>query len=378
MNFELSEEQRILKKSAEDFLGKQCPKDMVRELVLSGGGHSQDLWRQMAELGWMGLMLPEEYEGSGLTFQDLAILLEVMGYHLCPSPFIPTVLTGALPILRHGNDSQKKDYLPKVAAGEMVLTMAVLEESGAYDASDMEVSAFREGEAFVLSGLKLFVPDALAADHILCLARTSQQADPEQGLSVFLLPTKQTAGLVIKPMKTISHDSQCALVMDRVKVAASNILGEEGRGWPLVLESMSQAALGRAAEMVGGAQAAFDLAMAYAKERVQFDRPIGTFPAIQAYFTNMWIALRGARMMTMKAATNLSKGMAAGGEIAMAKAKASEAYRMVTTLSHQVFGAIGFCLEHDLHLFHRNAIVADHAYGGSMEQRKQVAKAIGL
>lgn len=130
--------------------------------------------------------------------------------------------------------------------------------------------------------------------------------------------------------------------------------------------------------MVGGAQVAFDLAMPYAKERIQFDRPIGSFPAIQSYFTDMWIILTGARMLTMKATTNCGKGVAAQGEIAMAKAKAGEAYRLVTTLSHQIFGAIGFCMEHDLHLFHRQAITAAQTYGGAEEQREIIAGAIGL
>lgn len=377
MHFEPSEEQKILKKTAEDFLGKECPKDLVRGLVLNGGGYPKNLWHQMAKLGWMGLILPEAYGGSGMTFRDLAILLEVMGYYLCPSPFISTILGGALPILIHGTASQKTEYLPRLAAGEMVLTMAVLEESGVYAAQDIEMSAVRKGDDFVFNGCKLFVPNALDADQILCLTRTGKAIDPAQGLTIFLLSTR-TPGLTIKPMKSISHNCQGALVFDNVKIPSQNILGEEGHGWPVVLEALSWAALGQAAEMIGGARAAFDLAKTYAKERIQFDRPIGSFPAIQAYFTDMWILLTGARMLTMKAATNLSKGVIAEGEIAMAKAKAGEAYRTVTTLSHQIFGAIGFCLEHDLHLFHRHAITADHTYGGVEEQHKIIAKAIGL
>jgi len=190
MDYELNEEQRILQKAAADFLKKECPKELVRSLDDSDEGYSPQLWRKMAELGWMGLMLPEKYAGSEWSFLDMAVLMEEMGYNICPGPFIPTTILGSFPLLKAGSEDQKKAFLPEVARGDLILTMALTESDGGYEPSTLKVKAVREGDEWVIDGTKLFVPDALVADYILCVARTSETPDPEAGLTIFLVKAK--------------------------------------------------------------------------------------------------------------------------------------------------------------------------------------------
>lgn len=377
MNFDLTEEQKILKKTARDFLEKECPRELARKLMESDEGYSPELWRKIAELGWTGLIFPEEFEGSECTFLDLMILMEEMGYNLCPWPFLSTVLLGSLPIVSFGDARQKKEFLPKIARGDLILTMALTEESASYEASAIRVPAKIDGNDYVISGLKLFVPDAHIADFILCAARTGGVQDPEQGVTVFIVDAKNPA-VKCTLLKTLSQEKQCEVEFDDVRVSKENILGELDRGWPIVKDTLGKATLAKCLEMVGGAQAAMDMAMQYAKERIQFDQPIGSFQAIQHYFADMWMAINGARMLTFKAASMVSKEIPADKEVAIAKAKTGEAFRKVTALSHQIFGGIGFTMEHDLHLYHRRSITGDMTFGDTGIQREKIAGELGL
>jgi alkylation response protein AidB-like acyl-CoA dehydrogenase len=377
MEFELTEEQKILQKSAADFLKKECPKELVRRIEETEGKHSPELWRKMAELGWMGLHLPEEYGGTGWSFVHMALLLEEMGYNICPGPFISTAILGSVPILMAGTDAQKRAILPRVAGGEMILTLALTEADGGYEPSSVKVKAVREGGGWILDGLKLFVPDALVADRVLCVARTSEESDPGSGLSLFLVK-RDCRGLTVTPLKTISRDCQCEVAFDRVRADASDIIGPADQAWPLVKAALNHAAVARAAEAVGAMRAALDMTVAYAKERVQFGRPIGSFQAIQHYLADMWVDLLGTRNLVLRAAWKLSTGEPADREVGMAKARAGEAGRRATTVGHRIFAGIGFTMEHDLHLYHRRTLAADLAFGDSDFHRERVARALGL
>ena len=176
MDFTLSEEQEMLKKMARDFLAEKCPKILVREMEEDEKGYSPDLWREMAGLGWMGLVFPEEYGGSGMSFLDLSVLLEEMGRACLPAPFFSTVVLGGLTILDAGNEEQKQEYLPKIASGEAIFTLALTEASAQYDAGSIAVKAVADKGAYIISGTKLFVPDAHIADYLLCVARTNEKA----------------------------------------------------------------------------------------------------------------------------------------------------------------------------------------------------------
>ena len=377
MDIGLSEEQEILKASARDFLARECPKKLVKELDESDKGYSPELWRKMAELGWMGLVFPEDYGGSGGTFLDLVVLLEEMGYNILPGPFFSTIVLGGLPILKAGSEEQKKKFLSRIARGELILTMALTEPTASYDASAIAVKASPRNSEYSINGTKLFVADANVADYLLCVARTKETANPEAGITIFVVDAK-TPGIKCTLLKTLARDKQNEVVFDNVNVAKENIVGGLDHGWPVIQDTLEKAAVAKCAEMVGGAQAALEMAVNYAKERIQFNRPIGTFQAVQHYCANMVTDVDGARYITYKAAWELSEGLPATKSVAMAKAWVGDAYQRVTMLGQQIFGAIGFTMDHDMHLYYRRAQAGGQAFGDSNFQREIVAKELGL
>lgn len=377
MDIGLSEEQEILKTSARDFLARECPKKLVKELDESDKGYSPELWRKMAELGWMGLVFPEDYGGSGGTFLDLVVLLEEMGYNILPGPFFSTIVLGGLPILKAGNEEQRKKFLSRIASGELIFTMALTEPTASYDASAVTVKASPRNSEYSINGTKLFVTDANVADYLLCVARTKETTNPEAGITIFVVDAK-TPGIKCTLLKTLAHDKQNEVVFDSVNVAKENIVGGLDHGWPVIQDTLEKAAVAKCAEMIGGAQATLDMAVNYAKERIQFNRPIGTFQAVQHYCANMVTDVDGARYITYKAAWELSEGIPATKSVAIAKAWVSDAYRRVAILGHQIFGAIGFTMDHDMHLYYRRAQAGAQAFGDSDFQREIVAKQLGL
>jgi alkylation response protein AidB-like acyl-CoA dehydrogenase len=378
MNLDLNEEQEMLRKMARDFLANECSKKLVREMEVDERGYPPELWRKMAELGWMGLPLPEKYGGSGGSFVDLAVLLEEMGRACLPGPFFSTVVLGGLTLLDLGSEEQKADFLPRVAQGEIVLTLALTEPSGSYSPSAIECRARAEGDEYVLEGTKLFVPDAKVADYIICVARTDEQARPEQRLSLFLVDAR-SPGLSYNPLETIVADKQFEVVFDGVRVPRSNLLGELNRGWEAVERVLARSAAAKCAEMVGGAQQVLEMTVSYAKERVQFGRPIGSFQVIQHYCANMAIHVDGSRFVTYKAAWALSEGpQPATLEVSTAKAWVGETYRKLTALAHQIHGAIAFTKDHDLYLYYTRAKAGETVFGDGDYHREIVAQKLGL
>ncbi|RLC68892.1 MAG: acyl-CoA dehydrogenase [Chloroflexi bacterium] len=377
MDLGLSEEQEMLKTSARDFLQKECPKKLVKQLDESDEGYSPELWQRIAGLGWLGLMFPDEYGGSGGSFLDLVVLLEEMGYNILPGPFFSTVVLGGLTILAAGNKEQKKNLLPRIASGETILTLALTEPSVGYDASSVKTTAVAHNGEYMINGTKLFVPDANVADLLLCVARTKEAENPEDGITIFLVDAK-SPGVECTLLKTLARDKQCEVLFNNASVPKENILGELDQGWPVVQDALQKATVAKCAEMVGGAQAALDMAVAYAKERIQFNRPIGSFQAIQHYCANMVSDVDGSRFVTYKAAWKVSEGLPATMDVAIAKAWTSEAYRRVTLLAHQIFGAIGFTMDHDLHLYYRRAKASEMMFGDSAFQRAIVSRELGL
>jgi alkylation response protein AidB-like acyl-CoA dehydrogenase len=377
MDLGLNEEQEMLRESARDFLQKECPKQLVRRLDESNEGYSPELWRKMAELGWMSLVFPEKYEGSERNFLDLAILLEEMGYNIVPGPFFSTVVLGGLTILTAGSEEQKTEFLPQIARGEMILTLALTEPSASYDAVSVKTKAVARNGGYVIKGTKLFVINANVANYILCAARTKETKNPEDGITIFLVDAG-SPGLECTLLKTLARDKQCEVVFDNVTVSEKSIVGKRDEGWPIVKDILQKAAVAKCAEMVGGAQAALDMTVNYAKERVQFGRPIGSFQAIQHYCANMAMDVGGSRFVTYKAAWKVSEGLPAALDAAIAKAWVSEAYGRVALLAHQIFGAIGFTMDHDIHLYYRQAKAAEMIFGGGDFHRAAVARELGL
>jgi len=307
----------------------------------------------------------------------LVVLLEEMGYNILPGPFFSTIVLGGLPILKAGSEEQRKEFLSKIARGELIFTMALTESTASYDASAITVKASPRNGEYSINGTKLFVTDANVADYLLCVARTEETANPETGITIFVVDAK-TPGIKCTLLKTLARDKQNEVVFDNVNVAKDNIVGGLDQGWPVIQDTLEKAAVAKCAEMVGGAQAALEMAVNYAKERIQFNRPIGTFQAVQHYCANMVTDVDGARYITYKAAWELSKGIPATKSVAMAKAWVGDAYQRVTILGQQVFGAIGFTMDHDMHLYYRRARAGAIAFGNSNFHREVVAKELGL
>lgn len=377
MDLELTEEQNILKSSAQNFLKKECPPSLMKDMKDDERGYPPKLWDKMVELGWLGVIIPEEYGGIGGDFLDLSIILEAMGEACCPGPYFSTVVLGGLAILSAGSDEQKQMLLPKLVNGELILTLALTEPGAWYGASGVKIQATEDNDEYVIDGTKLFVENAHIADYILCVARTDGDAGSEEGLTLFLVDGK-IAGLHCTLLETLAYDKQCEVVFDKVRVPGENILGEPGQAWDILKDLQEQAAVAKCAEMVGGLQAAFDMTVAYAKEREQFGRAIGSFQAIQHHCANMIIDVDGARFITYQAAWKIAEGLPASMEAAMAKAWTSEASRRVTHLGHQIHGAISFCEEHDMHLYYRKAKAGEVAFGDGDYHLEKVAQQLGL
>jgi alkylation response protein AidB-like acyl-CoA dehydrogenase len=379
MDLGLTEEQEMLRTSARDFLEKECPKSLVKEMAEDEKGYTPELWRKMAELGWMGLAFPDEYDGMGMSFLDLVVLLEEMGHACLPGPFFSTVILGGFTILEAGNEEQKKEFLPKISSGDLILTVALTEPSAKYDPASITVKAVPDKDEYIISGTKLFVENAHIADYIICVTRTKDAPTGrgEEGITLFLVDGR-SPGISTTLLKTIAGDKQCEIIFDNVRVPKKNMLGELDKGWGVVEKMLEKATVALCAQMIGGAQAALDMSIAYAKERIQFGRPIGSFQAIQHYCANMVTDVDGSKFITYEAAWKLSEGLPATMEVSMAKAWVSEAYRRVALLGHQIHGGIGFCMDHDMPLYFKRAKAAEPTFGDADWHREVVAKQLGL
>jgi alkylation response protein AidB-like acyl-CoA dehydrogenase len=372
MDLGLDEQQEMLKNFARDFLEKECPESLVREMEEDEQGYSPDLWKKMAEQGWMGLTIPEDQGGAGMSLCELVVLLEEFGRALVPGPFISTVVLGAVPIMEAGTDEQKAQYLPKIAAGETIMTMALTEPSAKWTADGVTLAAKKDGGDYVLNGTKLFVPDAHVTDYMVVVARTGGSG--EDGVTLFIVDSKSD-GIKFEQLKTIAADKQCEVVFENVKVPAANILGAEGKGWKIVDKVSKVATVAACAYLVGLSQMDFDTTLNYAKERVQFGRPIGSFQAIQHKLADAIIDVDGSRFITYKAAWSLTEGEDdADLMISMAKAWASDASRRVVAHGQQIHGGIGFTKEYKIQLYFRRQKWMELMWGDADYHREKVAQ----
>jgi len=376
MDLRFTEAQEMLRKTARDFLTTECPKTKVRELEEVEEGYSPETWKKMAELGWMGLIIPEEYEGMGVTFQDLMVLLEEMGRNILPGPFLGTTVS-TFPILEVGTEEQKREFLPKIARGELVLTSALLEVSGTFDASGIATKAMPKEGDFIINGTKLFVEMAHVADYLICATRTKEGVSPEEGVTLFMVEAK-APGISCEVMPTIGMDKLCEVRFEDVLVPGKNLLGELDKGWALVEKTLEKGAIAKCAESIGGMQACVELTVAYSKDRVQYDRPIGAFQALQHIMADMWIAMETSRYLVYEAAWMESEGLPCAKEVSMAKAYVNEAYKDVTKWAVRLHGAIGTSRDHDIPLYYRRAKAGDTAFGSTDFHKKLVAERIGL
>ena len=377
MDLSFDEEQRILRDSFRDFLQKEVTMDCVREMWEDEKGYSPEIWKKMGKLGWMGLRIPEEYEGNGLNFLDLAILFEEMGRVALPGPFLSTALATEL-IIDAGSSKQKETYLPKIARGEITATLAISEPNPRYDASGIHLSATADQDAFLLKGTKLFVLDGHTADLMIVAARTKKGRKLEKGVTLFLVE-KGTPGVSKQLLKSMDGGrKQCEVDFEDVRIPADQVLGPVDGGWPALQRVLNKGAVAVSMEMVGGGQKVLELTVDYAKKRVQFDQPIGSFQAIKHKCAQIMQEVEGAKSIAYYAAWAMDQGgKEADIAASVAKTFCSDMYRKATAESLQIYGALAFTWEQDIHIFLKRAKMNEFIFGDPTFHREQLAKMLG-
>ncbi len=370
MDITLTDDQALLARTAQSFARAALKAEQIRQLEATEHGFDPAVWRQMAEMGWAGAVFPAEVGGSGLGLVELALIVEALGQSALPSPLFSTVVEAGLLLLEAGTPAQRQRWLPRIAAGEAILTAAITEPGGGLEPAEIHTRVTPGGRGFIVTGTKLFVRDAGTAEAIVCLGRCG--AAPTD-LALVLVPA-DARGLGRRRLTAAGGEALWEVTLEGVEVAADAVVGEAGRAWPHVERLLLRGAALKAAELVGIGQAALDLTLAYAKTRVQFERPIGSFQAVQHHCADMYRDVEVSRLLTWQAAARLGGGRPAMREVAMAKAKTSEAIPALTRMAHQIHGAIAYYRDYPLELHYHRAIAAQAAYGNAAHHRRALAR----
>jgi 3-oxocholest-4-en-26-oyl-CoA dehydrogenase beta subunit len=382
MNLSFNEDQQMLQRSFRDFFRKECSSEFVRRMEKSENGFSKEIWQKMAALGWLGLMLPEEYGGLNFGMMEMVVLMEEVGSACFPSPYLSSTLA-ALAIAESGTVELKNDLLPKVALGEAILCTAYL-EPGARQYDPMVcvtccelLTSEDKGEELSLSGCKLFVTDAHVSDYILVSARLNPQLSDVSGISLVVIPS-DARGVSLTALTTISGDKQFEVRLDDVRVKRSNLLGEIGQGDGILKRIHQFGALAKCAELIGMGSSVMEMTVDYAKERHQFGQAIARFQAVQHRCADMLMDLESSRYITYKAAWLLDAGEAEHLAVVGAKAWVGNAISRIAAAGHQIGAATAYMSEHDMTLYSRRIKSADLAFGDAAYHRRQSANAVGF
>jgi len=380
MSLILNEDQLLLKQSAADFVKNESPVARVRRIRDSqdADGFSRDLWKKMAELGWQGILIPEQYGGLGMGYLEMACVLEECGRNLVPEPLLSTVLLGANAILLGGSDEQRASQLPQVVDGSLLLALAYHERGARYDPFEVATTATRRGAGYVLSGEKTLVFDGHVADRLVVSARTSGQTDACDGISLFLVESG-APGLDVIPQSTM-HLRNAALVrLSEVEVSSDALLGKEGAGGAVLADVIDRATVGLCAEMLGASQAAFDMTLDYLKTRKQFGVLIGSFQALKHRAARMYIELELARSSVLGACEALDTGAEDWRQaVSLAKARCSDMATLVGHEGIQMHGGIGMTDEHDIGFYAKRARGAELTFGDATYHRDRFAALSGF
>jgi len=366
----------MLRRSAREFLAKECSSKVVRKLMDSPSAYDAVLWKKIAALGWTALGIPEQYGGVG-TFLDLVVVLEEAGRALLPGPFFATMGLAVPALMEAGSEAQKKEVLGAIAEGSARATLAFTEPSGRWDAGGVTLTARPGGGGWRLDGIKLFVPDAESADYIVVAART--RGEGEDGITLFLVKGRPK-GMTVTPLKTLDMTRRWDQVrFDGVELGADSVMGTPDKAWPHLKRAMEWATAALCAEMMGGAQKVLEESTEYAKTRQQFGKPIGIYQAVSHKLADMLVLSESGRSATYYAAWTVDadapdRSLASS----MAKAYVSDAYRKVAGDGIQVHGGIGFTWEHDMHLYFKRAKASEVTLGDATYHRELVAQALDL
>jgi alkylation response protein AidB-like acyl-CoA dehydrogenase len=372
LDLDFSQEQELLRQTVRDLLARHCPLSVVREMEDDPVGYPHELWRQMGELDLIGLMLPEEHGGSGMTLVEGAALYQELGRALAPVPhFVSAVLCGGA-IALAGSKEQAAVWLPQIATGEQILSPAWLEPEGGFAPLGVQTRAVPSGESFTISGTKRHVGFAAAAGRLLVLARTG---DEPTDIDLFLVDPG-APGVRLVQRFSIASDTQYDVVLDGVVVSAADRLGPAGSGWSTWQEVLGDGLVLLAAQAIGGAERALELAVQYAKDRKQFDKPLGAFQALAHYLADAATAVDGGIELVHEAAWARAAGRSEQPLAPMAKLFACGTFRDVTAMAQQLFGGIGFTLEFDIQLYFRRAKLQQLMWSDTRDLGERVAAAV--
>ena len=374
MDVLLNEEEEMVKNAAREFLEGECPPSLAREMEVDDLGYPPDLWRQMAQLGWLGMSLPESLGGQGLPVTYLGIIIEEMGRAIAPVPFHSTTVA-ALTIAADGTPEQQQSVIPKVCSGDSVLTWALTERDPRFLPETIQTQATEQGNNFVINGTKMFVDNFGASEKCLVVCRTSPASDSNQGLSL-LLVNSSSAGITNIPLTTLAKDKQSQVIFENVSVPKANLIGQVDQGWPIAVAMIERATLLLCAQMVGATRKDAEMAIEYAKNRAAFGRPIGSFQSIQHLCADMTLWVDGAQMLTYEALWKMDEGLPFAVEISQAKSFCNDKCEAVVRSSQVIHGGIGFMMEFDLHLWFRRVTSWTMRLGTSFEHRSKIAKAL--
>jgi len=370
VNFAFSEEQEELRAAVRRFLAEKSPESEVRQLMETVSGYDAEVWRQAArQLGLQGLAIPEKFGGSGSGYVELTVVFEEMGRVLLCAPFFATVALAANLLLSADDEVAKADYLPGLASGDVIATVALAEPSGRWDEAGVALTASESAGAWTLTGEKLFVLDGTIADLILVVARAPA------GISIFAVE-KGAPGLTVEPLATMDQTRKQARVL--LGATPARLVGAEGAGWAAVSRMLDLAAVALSAEQVGGAQRVLDMAVDYAKTRVQFGKPIGSFQAIKHKCADMLLEVESARSAAYYGCFAADDGDELPVAASLAKAYCSEAYLHAAAENIQIHGGIGFTWEHPAHLYFKRAKSSELLFGDPAYHRELLAQRIGI
>ena len=372
LDLEFGPEQEMLRDTVRSLFASGAPLSVVRGLEDDPVGYPVDLWKQLAELDLIGVLVPGEYGGSGMTALEGVVLYEELGRALVPTPHFASCVLAAGALARSGSDDQRSAWLPRISSGEAILTPAWLEPEGGFSPRGVTVTATADGDGFVLSGTKRHVLFAAAATRLVVLARTG---DAPEAVDLFLVDPA-APGVTLTQQFSVASDTQYEVVLDDVRVDASDRIGEAGTGWATWEAVMADGAILAAAQAVGGARYALEITVQYAKDRRQFDKPLGAFQALAHYLADATTAVDGAEVLVHEAAWARAAGHDVAKLAPMAKLFACQTFRDVTATAQQIFGGIGFTLEFDIQLYFRRAKALQLSWWDTRACEERVAAAV--
>lgn len=373
LDLALTESEEMLRKTALDFLRRDAPKEVVQALQETDTGYTGELWQKAVEMGWLGIVIPEQYGGTGNPWTSAGVLFEALGSAPLPGPYFSSGILGSSIVLAAGTEEQKQRILPAVAEGKQILALALTETDYGWEPGAVQTTAeSRDGE-FVLNGLKLFTVDAEAATHLIVVARTGKGPDSARGISLFLVD-RQSDGVSVRRLPGFLADRTFEVKLDSVKVPRSALLGEKDEGWQPLENGIAKAIPVLCAYKVGGCQDVLDRALEYSRIRVQFGQPIGRFQRVQDMIMEMFDYEEAARWTTYEALWKLDTQRPAAESVHLAKAVASEAYWEVCTRAHHVFSGISYSKEHPVSFHTRASRYLYHYLGDPAYHRQRIAQ----